>query len=319
MLIKKIKMSFLPAVACIFLSMSNSLYSADRADNKLSSIIPYKPIEISGLSRYVEDRIAFQHIQLPGFSRDEDNSIASLLIIKSDEVYLFRDGFDDVKKVSFENYMQVINNEMPKDLWVNKINSKPDYLRVAGKKIEKFLNSKEDFTEKSSGDVYRSVRNSFLAYHVKVFRELMINRVESDFKLQRNPIYPPAFKESNAPILFSSVMKARDPINDYLYYAEDKDGDEVTETFYVTMNDGFNWGHKSGPNIIFIYNNKEDDIKQFIGKLCYEAYFGTMEEETNLSKLIPNVTDILNTFKLEKVKMETPQPPNQAAPASNKK
>jgi len=316
MLIKKI--SFLLAIVCIFLSISKSIYSADPADNKLSLKIPYKPIEISGLSRYSEDRIAFQHIQLPGFSRDEDNSIASLLIIKNDEVYLFRDGFDDIQKIKFENYLQVINNEVSKDLWVNKINSKPDYIRIASRKIEKFLNSKEDYTEKNSGDVYRSIRDSFLAYHVKVFRELMINRVESDFKLQRDPIYPPPFKEIDATIKFSSVIKAR-AMNDYLYYAEDKDGDDITETFYVRLADGFNWGLNSGPNIIYIYNNKEDDIKRIIGKLNYEAYFGTSEEETDLLKMIPKDTDILKAFNIEKINMAVPQSAKQPAPPSDKK
>jgi hypothetical protein len=317
MLIKNIKISLFLAIACIFFSVQESVFSAGLEEIKPTSTIPYKIIELSALSRYREDRIAFQHIQLQGFSANEDNSIANLLIIKNNEVYLFRDGFDDVKKISFQNYLQIVNNEIPKDLWVNKINSKPDYIRIASKRIEKFLNSSEDYTEKNSGDVYRNIRDSFLIYHVKIFRELMMNRVESDFKLQRDPIYPSAFKEKNTVIKFSSVIKARAQ-NDYLYYAEDKDGDEVTDTFYVTMSDGFNWGYKSGPNVIFIYNNKEDDIKKIIGKLCYEAYFGTSEEETNLSKLIPNETDILNSFKLEKIKMQPSQPAKQPAPSPAK-
>ncbi|MFH0976109.1 MAG: hypothetical protein V1874_10045 [Spirochaetota bacterium] len=313
MLIKKTKISLLVIVACVFLFVSNNIYSAGQADNKLSSYIPYKPIEISALSRYFEDRIVFQHIQLPGFSLNADNSIASLLVIKNDEIYLFHDGFDDVKKISFQNYLRVINNDEPVDLWVNKINSRPDYLRIANRKVEKLLNSNENYAEKNSGDIYRSIRNSFLHNHVKIFKGLMMNRVESDFKLDRKPIFPPAFKEMNAPIKFSSVIKAK-AHNDYRYYAEDKDGDEITETFYVTMNDSFNWGFKSGPNVIFIYNNKEDDIKQFIGKLCYEAYFGTSAEETELSKLLPKDTDILKTFNLEKLTLQTPPPEKQAEP-----
>lgn len=317
MLIKKFKMNLLPAITCIFIFILKNAYSAE-ADNKLMPNIPYKPIEISALSRYTDDRIAFQHIQLPGFSRDADNSLASLLIIKNDEVYLFRDGYDDPKKIMFQAYLQNINREEQKDLWINKINSKPDYLRIAGRKFEKFLNTREDYVEKNCGDMYRNIRNSFLNYHVKVFKELMINRVESNFKIERKPIYPPAFKELDAAVKFSTTIKARAE-NDFIYYAEDKDGDEVTETFYVSMSDSFNWGYKSGPNVIFIYNNKEDDIKQFIGKLCYEANFGTSEEEINLSKLIPNEKDILESFKLEKVKMQTPQPVKQETPAVEKK
>jgi hypothetical protein len=317
-LIKKIKFSLLPVVICICLSIPVNLFSADQMKNVVFSKIPFKPIEISTLSRYHEDRIAFQHIQLPGFSLNEDNSIASLLIIKNSEVYLFRDGYDDAKRISFENYLQVINNEVPKDLWINKINSKPDFIRIATRRTEKLLNSREDYNEKNSGDIYRSVRNSFLNYHIKVFKELMINRIDSDFTIQRNPIYPPAFQEANSVIKFSSLIKARAQ-NNYLYCAEDKDGDEVTETFYVTMHDGFNWGFKSGPNIIFIYNNTEEDIKQFIGKLCYEAYFGTAEEEANISKIFPKEADILSTFKLEKMTQQAAQPAKQAAPASDKK
>jgi hypothetical protein len=309
MIIKKIKMSLLQTIICIFLSITNSVNSDPLVltENKVIPDIPYKLIDISALSRYSEDRIAFQHIQLSGFSENEDNSVASLLIIKNNEVYLFRDGYDDPKRVKFDSYLRWTRGEEPKDLWVNKIDSRPDYIRVASKRVEKFLNSNKDYTEKNSGDVYRSVRNSFLNYHVKVFKELMMNRAESEFILQRYPIYPPAFKELNAPIIFSSVIRARGQ-NDYLYYAADKDGDEVTETFWVTMKDSFNWGLKSGPNVIFIYNNKEDNIKQIIGKLCHEAYFGTSEEETNLTKLIPNETDILKAFKLEKIIIKTSQP-----------
>ncbi len=318
MLINKIKMNLLPAIVCIFLFMPNSVYSAERADNKLSSNIPYKVIEISALSRYTEDRIAFQHIQLPGFSVDEDNSIASLLIIKNNEVYLFRDGYDDVKRLAFENYLQIVKNEVPRDLWVNKIDSKPDFIRIATRRTEKLLNTNKDYTEKNSGNVYRSIRDSFLNYHIRVFRELMINRVDSDFILLRKPIFPPAYQEMDATVKFSSVIKARAQ-NNYLYYAEDIDGDDVTETFSVTMSDGFNWGFKSGPNIVFIYNNKEEDIKQIIGKLCYEAYFGTSEEETSLSRIFPKEADILSTFNLEKSTQKAPQPAKQTVPVSDKK
>ena len=299
MLINKIKMILIPAVTCAILLTSNNISSAEQSQ----SSIPYKPIELSKISRYFEDRIVFQHVQFPGFSRNEDNSIASLLVVKNNEAFLFRDGYDDPKKVAFEAYFQDIKREKLTDLWENKIDSKPDYIRIASKRIEKFLNSNKDYTEKTSGDEYRNIRNSFISYHISVFKQLMMNRVDSEFNLQRNPIFPPAFKELNATAQFSTTITAR-ALNDYIYYAGDKDGDEVTETFYVTMKDSFNWGYKSGPNIIFIYNNNEEDIKKLIGNLCHDAYFGTSEEEASLAKMIPNEKEILQTFNLDKVKVQ---------------
>ncbi len=324
LIINKIFMSLCLVVIFNYLNPFVNALPVNIEENKVSSTIPYKIIELNSLSRTYEERIAFQHIQLPGFSSDEDNSLASLLIIQNNDIYLFRDGYEDPKKIKYEAYLQWIRMEIPKDLWINKINSKPDYLRIASKRVEKFLNSREEYTEKNSGNVYRGIRDSFLNYHIKVFKELMTNRVDSEFKIERNPIYPPAFKELKARIMFSTTIKAR-ALNDYIYYAEDKDGDDVTETFYVTMPDSFNWGYKSGPNIIFIYNNKESDIKQIIGRLCYEAYFGIAEEEAVPLKLFPNEEQILKSFKLDKIKMQTSQPKSQPArqtaptPAQEKK
>jgi hypothetical protein len=320
MLTKKMTICVLSVIACVFFFTSNSLYSADSADNKYSTIVPYNPIEITALSRYNEDRIAFQHIQLPYSTSDiEDNSFASLLIVKGNDVYLFRDGYDDTKKVALESYILEIRRELPRDLWINKVNSKPDFVRIADRRSEKLLNVTEDYVEKNFGDLYRNVRNSFVYTHVQVFRNLMRNRVDSDFILQRKPISPPAFQEVKEPSKFSTVIKAK-AMNDTYYYAEDMDGDDISETFYVSLEDGFNWGFKSGPNIIFIFNNKEDDIKQIIGKLCYEAYYGTAEEEKNILKTFPKDSDIMESFKLEKVTIQASQSqPEKKSPASDKK
>jgi hypothetical protein len=169
------------------------------------------------------------------------------------------------------------------------------------------LNVTEEFVEKNFGDFYRSVRNSLINKHVQIFKSLMRDRVESSLNLQRKPISPPAFQEVKEPSKYSTVVSAK-TLNDTLYYAEDSDGDNITETFYVTFEDGFTWGFKSGPNIIFIYNNKEEDIKQLIGKLCYEAYYGTSEEEKAILKTFPKDSEIIETFKLEKVTMQATQP-----------
>ena len=295
------RICFALAIACLFTMLPNGLFSIEVAYKKLSSTIPYKQIEIARLTRYTEDRIAFQHIQLPGvISGDEDNSVSSLLIIRNSQVYLLRDGYDDVEKVRFENYWQDVKGEVPKDLWVNKINSKPDYVKIADRRSEILYNVSEDFVDKNFGDNYRNIRNAFLHTHVKIFKRLMRERTESEFYLQIKMISPPAFQEQGDYTRFATVVKAK-TMNGTLYFAEDMDGDDVTETFCVSLKDGFNWGFKSGPNIIFIFNNTEEDIKQLIGSLCHEAYFGTTEEEKNILETFPKVEDILDAFRLEKV------------------
>jgi len=303
---KKVLWIIFIIVACISLFISNYVYSLE---NILYSIIDYKPIDIQLLTRYNEDRVAFQHIQIPGnTSYEKDSSCASLLIIKSNQVYLFRDGYDDIRKIKLEGLVREMRRELPKDIWVNGINSKPDYVQIADRRTEKLLNVTEDFVDKNFGDFYRSVRNSLINKHVQVFKELMRQRVESSLNLQRKPISPPAFQAvQEQPSKYSTTVSAK-TLNDTIYYAEDSDGDNITETFYVVFDDGFNWGFKSGPNILFIYNNKEEDVKQLIGKLCHEAYYGTSEEEKAILKTFPKDTEIIETFKLEKVSMQATQP-----------
>ena len=303
MFIKKIVLLFIMAFSCILLFKLNNVYSAE---NISSTSIDYKLIDSEAISRFNEDRVAFQHVQLPGsISYKEDNSVASLLIVKDDQIYLFRDGYDDSKKVQMEGYIQDIRQELPKDLWANKINSKPDYIKISDGRTEKLLNVKEDFVEKNFGDFYRTVRNSLIQKHILIFRRLMKERVESEAHLVRKPISPPAFQEIKEPAKFSTMITAK-ALDGSIYFAEDYDGDGVTETFYVSFEDGFNWGFKSGPNILFVYNNKEEDIKQLIGKLCYEAYYGTPEEEQLILKTFPKESEIIETFKLEKVALQSP-------------
>jgi hypothetical protein len=310
MLTKKTIILCVMVLACIFLFKSDGLYSAD---NTYSTNIDYQLIEVNSITRYNEDRVAFQHIQMPGStSYKQDNSIANLLIVRNNQIYLFRDGYDDVKKIQMEGYIQEMRRELPKDLWINRINSKPDYVRISDRRTEKMLNIKEDYVDKNFGDFYRTVRNSFIQKHVIAFRNLLRDRIESDAHLVRKPISPPAFQEVKEPSKFSTTVTAK-AIDGAIYYAEDSDGDDVTETLAVSFDDGFNWGFKSGPNIIFIFNNKEEDIKQLIGKICYEAYYGTSEEETLLLKTFPKESDIIEAFKLEKVTLQASQAPKPAA------
>ncbi|MBN2401948.1 MAG: hypothetical protein JXN64_06080, partial [Spirochaetes bacterium] len=244
MLTKKVVILFVVVLACISLFLSSDLYSVD---NPYSSVIDYLQIEVSSLTRYNEDRVAFQHIEHPGStSYNQDNSIASLLIVKNNQIYLFRDGYDDYERIKLEGYVMEMRRELPKDLWVNRINSKPDYIRISDGRIEKLLNVKEDFVEKNFGNFYRTVRNSLINKHVMVFRNLMKDRIESNAYLVRKPISPPAFQEIREPAKFSTSITAK-ALDGTIYYAEDSDGDEITETFYVVYDDGFNWGFKSGP------------------------------------------------------------------------
>ena len=197
-----------------------------------------------------------------------------------------------------------LKRELIKDMWVNKINSKPDYIKVTDRRVEKLLNVKEEFVEKNFGNFYRSVRDSHIKKHVRIFHHLMRDRIESGLYLERQPISPPPFQEMNEPTKYSITVTAK-AINDYIYFAEDADGDGVTETFYVTTNDGFDWGYKTGPNVIFILNNTEEDIKGIIGTLCHDAYYGTPEEEENILKTFPKDSEIIDAFKLDKDDMKS--------------
>jgi hypothetical protein len=193
-------------------------------------------------------------------------------------------------------------NKLIGDLWLTKINSKPDYIRVTERRIELMKNFSEDFVAKNFGSFYTSVRNAFIQKHVSIFRQLMRDRRESGLVVERFPLPKPLYigAPTDEPQKFATTVVGK-TIDEKLYYAEDADGDGVTETFYVDIPDGFNWGYKSGPNILFIFNNKEEDLKQLMGNLTRDAYFGTPEEEKNIIETFPKDSDIIRDFNLEKV------------------
>jgi hypothetical protein len=64
----------------------------------LGRSIDYLPIEVETISRYSEDRIAYQQYR-PRRTLAATISVASLLIIKDRKMYLLRDGFDDPRVV----------------------------------------------------------------------------------------------------------------------------------------------------------------------------------------------------------------------------
>ncbi len=265
-----------------------------------SKDIEFQYIELEQVSRYSEDRIAFQHIE-KDFSADFDNSIATLLIIKDKKMYLIKDGYDNPKEVRTQKLLYDTESRMGGDLWANKINMKPDYIRITERRVELLKNFNEDFVSKNFGSFYTSIRDSFLQKHVNVFKQLMLNRKESGLIVERMPIPKPTYIGSeDVPVKYSITVSGK-TIDEKLYYAADMDGDGITETFYVTIPDGFNWGYKSGPNIVFIYDNKQEDIKKMIGTLAKDAYYGTADEEKVILTTFPKDEDIIREFNLEKV------------------
>jgi len=258
----------------------------------------FKPIIIENVSRYYENRIAYQHVQKE-VAPNIDNSFSALLIIKEKKIYLIQDGYDDPSIVATNKLRLEMETKLVGDLWVNKINGKPDFVRITDRKIELLKNFNEDFVSKNFGSFFLSVRNAFIKKHVEVFKKLMVDRKESGLIVSRTPLPVPAYLNApETPTKYKITVSGK-TIDEKLYYAEDSDGDGITETFMVNSADGFNWGYKSGANIIFIYNNQDEEIKGLIGQMCNWAYYGTPEEEKEILQNFPKDSDIINEFKLE--------------------
>lgn len=264
-----------------------------------SKVIDYKTIDDSKISRYNEDRIAFQLIQKSN-TVDKDDSTASLLIIRDNKTYLIRDGYDD-PDVMQKNLILLLRGKLTfGSQWTNKINSKPDFVRISDKRLEMLKNVNEEFVTKNFGDFYKNVRNAFLQKHVTIFLNMMQERKKNNIRVERNPVPLMLIEDSPKETKFSITVSGK-TIGDTVYYAEDADGDGVTETFSVDLLDSFDWGYKSGPNIILIYNNQEEDIKKIIGKLTHYAYYGSPEEGKGILSNFPSVNDIIEEYQLEKI------------------
>ena len=256
-------------------------------------IFKYKIINIEHLSRYFEDRIAFQHIEKkPLLHVDEaiDNSIACLLIVKSKKIYLFKDGYDNPYEVKTKKYILETQRKLLPDVWENKVDGAPDFLRITERRIELSKNVTKEFVSKNYKDKYSKWRDAFLKRHVDIFRSLMINRKESGLVVKRIPVPKQLYDKGEAKFRISATAKT---IDGKLYYAEDRNGDGLTEIFTVTIPDGFNWGYESGPNIIFIHNinykskdgkDTNIEIKNLISKLAHNAYYGTEIEDRIIKK-----------------------------------
>jgi len=262
------------AVACITLMTAVSLFSGD---------IGFTPISLERVSRYDEDRIAYQQITLTDrqaiANKTLDNSYATLLIIRDKKMYYMIDGYDNAAELKTKRLLLEIEDKQVGNLNTNNINNKPDYIIITDRRVEILKKFNEEFVEKSFGKFYLNVREEFLSKHANIFRQLMIGRADSGLIVERVPFPKLARLGAPDPETKYALYVTAKSLDDRIYYAEDADGDGVCETFSVSMNDGFNWGYKSGPNIIYIYQNKDEEVKKIIGTLTNEAYSGTAEEE----------------------------------------
>jgi hypothetical protein len=219
-------------------------------------------------------------------------------------MYLLKDGYDNpvfakARRLTIELESTIINNE---NLWINNIDATADFLKIFDRRVEILkkidagadekievkkgdkpgktgtVKSEKDFVAKNFQKLYINVRNEFLKKHVRIFKKLLVDRIKSGLFVERKPLPKSLYVGAkDVPTKYYTWASVK-TLDEKIYYAEDADGDGITETFTVHIPDGFNWGYQSGPNIIFIYNNKEKDIEEIIGSLTSDAYHGTDEE-----------------------------------------
>lgn len=254
----------------------------------------YITIDPDKITRYNEDRVAYQRIESPD-EQMQDNSMECLMVIKDGKTYFIVDGYDNpsevqMKKIVMDSENKYIENN---DYWLNKINGKPDYIKIKYRRNELLKNMNEEFVTSNFGQFYKSVRDKFIKMHVEKFRNLMKNRGESKLTVSRRLLSVQVNKDNPNDIkqrfFKSATAKAAD---ETVYYCEDADGDGITETFMASLDDGFDWGIGSGPNILMIAGNTDKDIETMIGKLVNESESGTVEEEKKMFQEFPKEENI---------------------------
>ena len=294
---KKYKSSVLILLFILLFSSATTLFSKEKV---------FSIIEPDKVSRYYEDRIVFQRIEKkPDLSKDDflenytvtkDNSVENILIIKDKKLHFLSDGYDSISDVQKTKIIQDSVNKYVEnnDFWVNKINGKPDYVRIIYRRSDLMINANEEFVTTNFGTFYKSVRDRFIKLHVDRFRELMKNRGEAKItinkKLLSYKVNPDNSSDIQQKFFVSAKIKG---IDSTVYYCEDANGDGITETFTATRDDGFDWGINSGPNIMNIVGNTDKDIETLIGKLVNEAIHGTVEEEKKMFQEFPQEKDII--------------------------
>jgi len=254
----------------------------------------YMILDPEKISRYSENRIVFQRIENPE-EQMIDNSVENLLIIKDNKVYHIVDGYDVVSDVQMKKIVMDAENKYIEnnDFWLNKINGKPDYVRIIYRRSDLLKNINEEFVTSNFGQFFKSVRDKYIKLHVDKFRILMKNRGESKLTVKKHllsvRVNPENSNDIKQKYFKSASAKAGD---ETVYYCEDADGDGITETFMATIDDGFNWGIESGPNLLIIRGNTDKDIETLIGKLVNESENGTVEEEKKMFQDFPKEEDI---------------------------
>lgn len=246
-------------------------------------------INVEKLSRYDEDRILYQHFEKPynEFAPDaQDNSIAALMVIKDKNVYLFKDGYDDPEAVRNNKILHDRGNQFLPDLWPNKIEGVPNFVMITDRKIELQRNATKEFVANNYKDFYLDVRNRFLKKHAAIFLSLIVNRKDIEIAVDRTRI--PRKMSDGDTVKYSTWVSARTGDGGTVYYAEDADGDGISETFMVHSSDGFGWGFKTGTNLINIQNNTQKDIESIIGWLTNTAYAGSPIEDELIKKTFPS-------------------------------
>lgn len=258
----------------------------------------FKFITVENVSRYKEDRIAFQHVD-HFVDPLMDNSQEILLVIKDSRMQLLIDGYDDPKTVMENRLMNDMERKLYDDekMWTNVMNGKPDAILVTDRRVPVMQSRDEAFVSEKFGEYYTKIRDKFLERHVQIFKSLMVHRRESGLHVEREPLPRPFYlgapENPETKYRITAIAKTSDGRR---YFCEDADGDGITETFSVELVDGFNWGYKSGPNIIFIYKNKSEAIQNFIGTLAHEAYYGSETEMQRMEETISSQEDDISEW-----------------------
>lgn len=207
------------------------------------------------------------------------------------------DGYDLISDVQRTKIIKDSVNKYVEDndFWINKINGKPDFIRVIYRRQDLMMNANEEFVTTNFGPFYKSVRDRFIKMHVDKFRQLLRNRGESGLSVDKRLLSYKVNPDNSNDIKQKFFISAKAKSNDgTVYYCEDSDGDGITETFTATRNDGFDWGLDSGPNLLCIMGNTDKDLETLVGKLANEALNGTVEEEKKMFQQFPTEKDVLN-------------------------
>jgi hypothetical protein len=257
-------------------------------------------LDVKKVSSYDNDRLAFQHFEkAPNeVTADKtDNSVALMMIIKDKKIYFFQDGYDNPEQVYFNKISYDQGNQYMPDIWLNKVDGIPDFVQVMDRRIEVQRSNVKEWVSSNYKDMYLNVRDKFIKKHVSIFLSLIVNRKDTDMVVTRKLLSKKLYDTSGPKFAITVSAKTND--GGSVYYAEDADGDGVTETFTVHCGDGFQWGYKSGPNVICIEKNSQKDIQQMIGRISNLAYYGSPEEEQIIKKTFPTsdkVNSMINTL-----------------------